>query len=298
MIDLTLTPAALQAELDRILAFIQTQAGESRLVVGLSGGLDSDLTARLSVRALGSARLKGFIILQDDFESRYLRNARQLAADLDIQLVELPLAPFPQQMLAALAQADPAMLFQSSPTALDVGRGKNVLRTFVNALYAEHGFLVMGTTNRTELELGYFLPFGDHIAHICPIMHLYKTQARQLAQWLGARPEVLNQPPAAGLRTGDDDLIGIASWLYHGAPLQAETPLDLQAIEAIRHIHRQISFPALDRALWALQQGLAPAQVAAESQLPPPILERLIVLRREVWRFKRRELGVGLAMEG
>jgi NAD+ synthase len=292
-----LSDQSLSLELERITNFIQAEVGEFNVVVGLSGGIDSDVTARLCQRALGGEKLKCFIILQEDFESKYLQNVHNLADDLGIQVVEVPLGPFPQKMISILAQCDPAAGLKSEPVSLDVARGKNALRTFVNAIYAEHGHLVMGTTNKTELELGYFLPLGDHVAHICPLMHLYKTQIRQLAEILGTRPEVISQAPAAGLRSGDEDLIGIASWIFHEAPIQSEQEHDLRSIEAIRKIYKELNFLALDQALFGIERGWEPGQIAATSKLSLKVVEGLIELRKKVFTYKRRAFGVGLAQK-
>jgi NAD+ synthase len=214
---------------------------------------------------------------------------------LGFRLIEIPFGPFPQKLVSILAESDPGMGFKSEPIALDVIRAKNAIRTFIYAIYAERGHLVAGTTNKTELELGYFIPLGDHIAHFCPILHLYKTQVCQLAEILGTRPEVISQAPAAGLRIGDDDLIGIASWLYHGAPLQVEQKLDLASIDAIRQIYKKLSFLALDQALAGIDLGWEAVQIAQASQLPVHIVEMLIQLIKEVYSYKRREFGVSLA---
>jgi NAD+ synthase len=297
MNNLAPSEQSIQVELDRITNFIKAEVGNYRTVVGLSGGLDSDVTVRLCHRAVGNERLKCYIVLQEDFEYIYIRNVHNLAEDLGIQVVEIPFGPFPQKMISILSQCDPEAGFKSEPVALDVAHGKNALRTFINAIYAEHGYLVAGTTNRTELELGYFLPLGDHVAHLCPIIHLFKTQVRQLGEILGTRPEVLYQAPAAGLRIADEDLIGIASWLYNGAPIQLERTLDLESVEAIRKIYKELSFFALDQALIGINQGWEPGQIAEASKLSLSVVKKLILLTKEVHSYKRRQFGVSLASD-
>ncbi len=295
MSNLILSKSALDAELERILHFIKTEVGEFKVVLGLSGGLDSDVTARLCQRALGSEKLKCFTVLQEDFESKYIQNIHNLKDDLGIQLIEIPFGPFPQKLVTILSESDSEMGFITEPNSLDVTRGKNAIRTFIYAIYAERGHLVMGTANKTELELGYFLPLGDHIAHICPIMHLYKSQVRQLAELLGTRPEVISQAPAAGLRMGDDDLIGLSFWIYDGAPIQVERVRDPASIDEIRKIYNQLSYFALDQALLGMERGWAPIQIAEASKLPVLIIEKLIRLTKEVHSYKRRAFGASLA---
>jgi NAD+ synthase len=297
MSNLVLSEQALNAELERITSFIKAEVREFKVVMGLSGGLDSDVAARLCQRAVGSERLKCVTVLQEHFEPKYIHNAHNLADDLGVRLIEIPFGPFPQKLISILSECDPEIGFKSEPIALDVVRGKNAIRTFIYAIYAEHGYLVVGTTNKTELELGYFLPLGDHVAHICPIIHLYKTQVRQLAEILGTRPEVISQAPAAGLRIGDEDLIGIASWLYNGAPIQVEKTLDPASIDAIRKIYKELSFFALDQALIGINLGWEPIQIADASKLSVHIVEMLIRLTKEVHSYKRRDFGVSLAKD-
>jgi len=292
-----LSEQALNAELERITSFIKAEAGDFNVVMGLSGGLDSDVTARLCQRAIGSNRLKCVTVLQENFEPKFIRNVHSLADDLGVRLIEIPFGPFPQQLISILSGSDPELGFNSAPIALDVVRGKNAIRTFIFAIYAERGYLVVGTTNKTELELGYFLPLGDHVAHICPILHLYKTQVRQLAEILGTKPEVILQAPAAGLRIGDEDLIGIASWLYNGAPIQVEKNLEPSSIEEIRKIYKQLSFLALDQALIGINLGWTPNEIADTSKLSVNIVEMLIRLTKEVYSYKRREFGVSLTTD-
>ena len=295
--NLVLSEQALNAELERITSFIKAEAGDANLVMGLSGGLDSDVTARLCQRAIGSGRLKCVTVLQEHFEPKFTRNAHNLAGDLGVGLIEIPFGPFPQQLVSILSECDPEIGFKSDPNALDVVRGKNAIRTFIYAIYAERGYLVVGTTNRTELELGYFLPLGDHVAHICPILHLYKTQVRQLAEILGTRTEVISQAPAAGLMIGDEDLIGIASWLYNGAPIQVEKNLEPASIEEVRKIYKELSFSALDQALIGINLGWTPYEIADASKLSVNLIQMLIRLTKEVYSYKRREFGVSLTKD-
>ena len=80
----------LEQELDRIQRFIRGYADEGEtVVVAVSGGLDSDVTARLCCRAVGNRRLKLFMVIEDQMEEKFLLNARRLAADLKVSLKEI-----------------------------------------------------------------------------------------------------------------------------------------------------------------------------------------------------------------
>lgn len=291
MRSLELSNDALEHERERIVDFIRFQAApDLKLVLGLSGGVDSDVTARLCARAVGPQRMKCLTVLQADAEPSHLENARHLAQDIGVSLVEIDLAPFPRQIIARIAQADPQIGFVSAAKSLDVGRGKGSLRTFVFAAYAEYGYLIVGPSVKTEWELGVFGPFADGIAHIRPIVHLYKTQVQQLAQVLGTRAEVISQPPSAGFWRGYEDLFGIAGRLYKAGPF---TVLDEESETHIRQIYNQLSFRAIDQALMGLNQSWEPDEIAKHSNLPLSIIEGLQKVMGS-HEFKRRELGQSL----
>lgn len=295
MNSLDFSDAGLEQEIRRITAFIHSQAEPNhKLVLGLSGGIDSDLTARLCVRAVGPQRMKCFTVLQEEFDSKYPKNARRLAEDIGIKLVEIPLAPFPRQLISLMAKADPEMGFVPDPAFLDIGRSKCAIRTFVFSAYAERGHLVVGPSVRTELELGYFLPFGDALAHFQPIIHLYKTQMQQLAQRLGTRSEVISQPPAAGFWIGDEDLRGIAYWLFNEGPIQIDLELDEEDKGIIQQIYSELNFRAIDQALIGFNESWGIDRIVELSGLSRSTVVRLQKLRARAFVYKRRKLSASL----
>jgi len=294
MENLIFSEMALQEEIERIVDFIRKEAGDQKLLIGLSGGIDSDVTARLCYRAVGGERLKCFTVLQDEFDPKFIANAQCLARDLGVKLVEIPLASYPLELMTILSSSDPEVGFVADAAYLDVGRSKCAIRTFLFSAYAERGYLVVGPSNRTELELGYFLPFGDKLAHICPIIHLYKTQVQQLAKAIGTRPEVITQPPAAGFWIGDEDLKGIAYWLYNGAPIKIDLKLGPDEKEVIKKIREELSFYAIDLALQGINLGESTQQISKDTGLSIFVIERLVKLAREAFSYKRREFGKNL----
>jgi len=295
MVTLDWSEQELRAEVDRILGFISQQVGtDGKVVIGLSGGIDSDVTARLCARAIGPERMKCFTVLQDDFEDKYVQNASRLTEDLNIALVQLPMSAVPKNLIRIMAEADPVVGFRPDGL-LDVARSKCALRTFIYSAYTERGYLIAGPSNRTEIELGYYLPFGDGLSHFSPIAHLYKTQVQQLAQFLGTRPAVREQQPAAGFWTGDSDLEGIAYWLYFGRPIPVEQDWTEAQEEIIHQIHMELSFRKLDTALSLLNEGGAISQVAEGSGLSLNTVERLAALSEQSRRIKNRPLSVRLS---
>ena len=295
MDTLDMTKDQVQKEIDRIVEFIRWQCKpDFPVVIGLSGGVDSDLTARLCAKAISANKMRCFTVLQEDFDPKYVNNARNLAMDLKVDLIEIPIPSVPKQLMGVLADSDPAVGFSPNPAFLDVGRAKCAIRTFIFSAYSERGYLVVGPSNRTELELGYFLPFGDALAHFRPIIHLYKTQVRQLAREIGTRPEVISQQPAAGFWIGDEDLKGIAYWLFNEGPIQIDLKLEQSEKEKIQQIRDELSFQKIDQSLLRLQHGWTNQQISEELKLSIPTVEKLRRLTEKALEYKRRPLGVGI----
>jgi NAD+ synthase len=289
---LRLSPAQVEFEIERATDFLRGHiADRGRAVLGISGGIDSDVTARLLVRAVGTQRVRFFTVVQADMEDRHLQNARGVAHDLGVALIELPLASWAWGLIDLLAQADPAEGF-STAAFLDIGRAKNSLRTVVYSTYHDRGYITVGTSNRTEAECGFFVRLGDGLWHLGPIAHLYKTQVFQLAEALGSRTEVIRQPASAGYWQGQSDLEDLAYWLINGAPIGAQRSFDQSEIDLAARIHAELSFERIDLALAGIAQGLTEsAALARVSGLPADIAERLRRLVGEAARIK----GIPLA---
>jgi NAD+ synthase len=216
-----------------------------------------------------------------------------LAQDLAAPLVELAFADFPKQLLTVLGAAEPKERF-STQSPLDVGKAKNSLRTWIHSMYAERGYIVVGCSNRTEIETGFYLPFGDGLSHIMPIAHLYKTQVKLLAQAVGTRPEVIQLPASAGYWIGETDLEDLAFWMFHGAPVLEELHLTESELAIVRDIRSQLSFEVIDRGLYLIGLGSNAETVAQMSGLSVQNADRLTRLVRSVSLVKGRPLKVHL----
>jgi NAD+ synthase len=173
------------------------------VVVGMSGGLDSAVVASLAVRALGRDRVLPLILPAPDSDPGDERDARLACTALGLDPVVRPLGPMLEGFAASAGRVDDAV------------RANATSRLRMLLLYAEaqsRGWLVCGTSNKSELLTGYFTKHGDGAADLQPIGDLYKTQVRQLAAWLGVPQAILAKPPSAGLRPGqtDEGDLGIA----------------------------------------------------------------------------------------
>lgn len=274
----------IRAELPRILSFIRDCAGETeQVVVPVSGGLDSDVVARLCVMALGAGRVRLFVVRQPGMEDKYLFNARTLAEDLRVRLAEISLGNMNRQLICALQQADPDVGFDVD-SLLDPARANASLRTALISSYQDKGYLIAANTNRTEMELGFFLPFGDNLGHFKPIAHLYKSEVRMLAQLIGVQPNVISQPPSAGFWEGEEDLEDIAYWLHNQGPIKGGsvfTDDDDAQVEKIRSVLTQ---ERVDLCVNGITEGKADDQIAQITGLPVSVVEafRAVVNRSAV----------------
>jgi len=186
-----------------IVGFIRRQleqTGFERLVVGVSGGVDSATVAHLAVRALGADNVLAvrmpFRSSAAESETDALRVVEALGCDSQ----RVDITPMAEPMLTLIGDGDEA--------DVRVRRGNVLARLRMIVLYdrsAAFDALVCGTSNKTEALLGYGTLHGDMAAAIQPIGDLYKSQLRAVATELGVAPEIVAKPPSADLWPGQTD---------------------------------------------------------------------------------------------
>ena len=170
--------------------------GYAKGILGLSGGLDSAVCAYLAVRALGP---KNVIVLIMPYEETFgwdVQDARDLAQGLGIKSLITDISP----MVNAY--------FAKHPTESRILKGNKMARERMSILYdfsERKKALILGTSNKTELLLGYGTIHGDMASAINPIGDLYKTQIRQLARHMKVPHKILKKKPTAGLWAGQTD---------------------------------------------------------------------------------------------
>jgi NAD+ synthase len=172
------------------------RTGFERVVLGLSGGLDSALTAALAARTFGPGHVLALAMPYRTSNPDSLGHARLVAEALGIELRVSDISP----------QID--AYFDTAPQAGAARRGNKMARERMTILYdvsmAETA-MVLGTSNKTELLLGYSTIWGDSASAVNPIGDLYKTQVRQLARFLDLPREVIDKAPSADLWEGQTD---------------------------------------------------------------------------------------------
>jgi NAD+ synthetase len=171
--------------------------GFSRAIVGLSGGVDSAVTAALAARALGPDHVIGVRMPYRTSSPESLEHADLVARRLGIGLLTVDVTSAVDGYLAAADEhADP------------VRRGNVMARMRMITLFdlsAKHGALPLGTGNKTERLLGYFTWHGDDAPPVNPLGDLFKTQVLVLARHLGLPEVVVVKPATADLVQGQTD---------------------------------------------------------------------------------------------
>lgn len=173
-----------------------TKAGFKRVVLGLSGGIDSALSLYLAVQAFGAGNVLAVCMPYRESNPASLKDAEAIIEATGVESVTIDITP---QIDAYFAQF---------PEATPLRRGNKMARERMGILYdlsAEREALVIGTSNKTELLLGYSTQFGDMASAINPIGDLYKTQVRQLSVYLGVPERVITKPPSGDLWENQTD---------------------------------------------------------------------------------------------
>jgi NAD+ synthase len=207
----------------QLVTFIQqtfSQQQKKKAVIAISGGIDSALAATLLTRALGSESVTALFL---PFADQSLVDSQTICRFLQI--------PETQQITQNIAPAVQQLNSQLQISASETVRTGNLMaRTRMMIVYdyaKKLDALVCGTENKSEHYLGYFTRFGDAASDLEPISTLYKTQVRQLAQYLQLPEVFLTKAPSAGLWKDqtDEQEMGFS---YQQADLVLEQLIDLK----------------------------------------------------------------------
>lgn len=200
-------------------------------ILGLSGGLDSAVAAALAVRAVGPGHVIALIMPYGTGFPADIRDARALAARLGVRTELIDIAPSVDAYFARF------------PTRSPRQKGNKMARERMSVLYdfsERTRALIIGTSNKTELLIGYGTIHGDMACAFNPLGDLYKTQVRALGRHLGLPPAILRKAPTAGLWPGqtDEAEIGLS---------YAELDRILYRLVDLRESRREIAARGFDR---------------------------------------------------
>lgn len=190
---------------ENILRWIQQQiekASAKGLVLGLSGGVDSGVTAALSKRASDST----LALIMPMHEKSDTEDALLVAEQLNLETRTIDIGPVLNSILKTLDIEDPNW------ENMCIANLQPRVRMIILYYHAnKHHYLVTGTSNKTELSIGYFTKHGDGAADILPLGSLLKTEVIELAEHLNIPKQIIEKTPSAGLWSGqaDEEEIGL-----------------------------------------------------------------------------------------
>ena len=289
MEELTIDTASLATQIEEFIRVAVDNLRREGAVVGLSGGIDSAVVAALAARALGPDKVLALLMPDRDSARASKRDALKLAQDLGIRhktvgltkllflmgiYWKLPLwllgpRRFQSRLVRRYHDSFVREWGESPFAAISVGtaglsgplvnqavayhRVKGRLRAILLYYYAElENLLVLGTCNKTEKAIGFFVKYGDAAADIAPLESLYKTQVRQLAAFLGIPDEIISKPPSPDLLPGITDEYAIG-----------------------------LSYETLDRILWRLEVGMDTEEIVGTLGLEQDTVD---YVRELTWR--------------
>ena len=251
--EMKINPEKVTLSLENFIREYTDKLEREGVILGLSGGIDSAVIAALCVRAFGPKKTFALIMPEKDSKKEHTEDALSFARELGIEAKLLDITPyleelgiyklFPLDKILSLGKLKGALVrkayrFYERKTGklpfleslsgfrnkefnsyLAKGnayyRAKHRLRMMLLYLYAElENRLVVGTANKSEYKIGYFVKHGcDDATDIMPLLNLYKTQVRELAQDLNIPTRIIKKPPSPDIMPGiidDEEVIRIS----------------------------------------------------------------------------------------
>jgi NAD+ synthase len=204
--------ARVSKRIEQFISGYVSKSSAKGLVIGLSGGLDSAVVLKLAVNAIGATKVLGLVMPSDTTPKEDTEDAIDQAKSLGIKYLVIDIDPLLQKY-AEILPADKR------------ARGNLMARIRMNILYyyaATNSYLVTGTSDKSELLLGYFTKWGDGAADLLPIADLYKTQTKTLAKFLKIPQTIAEKKSSPRL------------WDRHLA--EEEIGIDYQTIDSILYL--------------------------------------------------------------
>jgi len=241
-----------------------SKCGFASAVLGLSGGIDSAVTAALAVDALGAQRVVGVAMPGPYSSAGSLRDARELARRLQIPLREIPIGPLLESYRTTLAPILP----KDVPDATEENLQARIRGAILMALSNQFGYLVLSTGNKSELAVGYSTLYGDMVGGYALLSDIPKTLVYELAREINRECEripesSLTKEPSAELRPNQKDTDSLPP------------------------------YPILDPLIDALVDRSLPTKRAAQRTGAPLALAQEIARRVDRNEYKRRQMPPG-----
>ena len=240
-----------QPEVDELINWINdyvfSKAKSRGVVLGMSGGKDSLICAKLCVEALGSENVFGVIMPNGEQKdiSDAIKTCELLGIDYEIVNIE--------EMFKGVMRATKSIAEKQGTKLGEVSVLNTPPRLRMTTLYsvaASLGCLVVNTSNLSEKTIGYSTKWGDNVGDFAPLVNFTKTEVCQIGDLLGLPDELVNKKPADGL-TGktDEDKLGFKyeelDYLIRDGKLCPNTDKILRMIKSSQH-KRVIDLPSFD----------------------------------------------------
>jgi len=186
------------------------KTGITKVVLGLSGGIDSALTLFIAASALGSENVTALYMPYKLSSSISRRHSLLAARACGVEVVEKDLTPMADACFEEmkLTESDPGNGSAPGEAQARLRKGNILARLRMTVLYDQsvhYRGLVAGTSNKSEILLGYSTLWGDMASAVNPIGDLYKFQVRAISRHLNVPAEIIDKPPSADLWEGQTD---------------------------------------------------------------------------------------------
>lgn len=270
------------------------KTGFGRVVIGLSGGIDSAVTCAIAVRALGAEHVLGVAMPGPYSSNHALEDARALADNLGVRLISLPIAEpmagFRGALDGAFGELDVHGLGAQRPDIAEENLQSRLRGTAIMALSNRLGALVLTTGNKTELAVGYCTLYGDMNGAVAPLADLPKMRVYELARAMNDRPGAFGfdrppipkstviKPPSAELAPDqrDDDTLPPYDVLDRIVSLRVEGRLGVREIEMetgsdgalVRRICRLIAINEYKRRQYGVVLKVSPVAFGPGRRMP------------------------------
>jgi NAD+ synthase (glutamine-hydrolysing) len=202
-------PPATQEVYEALVLSLRDYARKNRfekIVIGLSGGVDSTLTAVIAADAVGASNVTGVSMPSEFSSSHSVDDAKTLADNLGIELISIPIASIYRSFVQTMEETFGAQEMGLAEENLQA----RIRGTLLMAISNRYGHLLVATGNKSEMACGYATLYGDMAGGFALLKDVFKTEVYDLCRYRNSLghviPEaVITKPPSAELRPGQKD---------------------------------------------------------------------------------------------